>query len=169
MELINQDEHVGKQLLALDFRCGCSPAFEAIIDPRLTPEVLAKKLRDKLEDAVKEVIGEQYKWVVPFEIIVHGRTGIIKSREERKAKFEQNLREVQEVFTEAHEERVRRLKEHPDNGKLGYWQVDGIRHNAIVKASNAEEAVEKAKEIVGSWESPDACFLGEELPDVIAV
>ena len=32
----------------------------------------------------------------------------------------------------------------PDNGKKGWWHVWGIRHAAMVRASSAPEAVEKA-------------------------
>jgi hypothetical protein len=55
-----------------------------------------------------------------------------------------------------------------ENGENGYWCVDGIRHTAVVKAASAEEAVKKAIDTgaVGSWESPDAEFIGKEMPDV---
>jgi hypothetical protein len=54
---------------------------------------------------------------------------------------------------------------HPDNGKAGYWLVDGIRHNAIVRTSSAPKAVELAKDLVGDWELVGVRFLGEQFPD----
>ena len=61
-----------------------------------------------------------------------------------------------------------RIKSNPDNGKYGWWKVEGIRHNAYTKASSASEAIQKAEEagIVGSWEFPEARFWTEELPEV---
>jgi len=64
--------------------------------------------------------------------------------------------------------RAARMAAHPDNGKMGWWVVDGIRHSAHARASSAPEAIEKAEKagIVQDWESPEARFCGEELPDV---
>jgi len=69
-------------------------------------------------------------------------------------------------FQKADKERLERLANHPENGKHGYWRVSGVRHDAITKATTAQEAVDKCSEIVGSWEGPEAEFIGEELPDV---
>lgn len=80
--------------------------------------------------------------------------------------FQKSLEPLQASFREA-EERTR--KEHesdPNNGKLGYWEVLGIRHNAVVKASSAMEALKKSKSHIDDWEMPKAKFLGEQLPDV---
>ena len=83
-----------------------------------------------------------------------------------------SMKDLQEslgpVFREAAEKREAELDAHPDNGKLGYWHVDGIRHDARCKASSAREAVDKcvADGAVGDWESPTATFIGEELPEV---
>lgn len=57
--------------------------------------------------------------------------------------------------------------EDPHDGVLGWWRVEGIRHSAIVRASSAEEAVNKSSDVVGSWESGVPTWIGEELPDVI--
>lgn len=59
----------------------------------------------------------------------------------------------------------------PDNGKSGWWIVDGLRHSAYVKASNAEEAITKAHtaEVVdASWEYPTAKFWTAELPEAFS-
>lgn len=63
-------------------------------------------------------------------------------------------------------ERLERMRANPNNGTLGWWRVIGIRHCAVAKASSAMEAVEKAKELVDSWESPEAVWIGVELPEV---
>ena len=58
----------------------------------------------------------------------------------------------------------------PDNGKAGWWLVEGLRHSAWAKASSANEAIEKAHDaniVDASWEYPTAKFVYEELPDVI--
>lgn len=82
-----------------------------------------------------------------------------------------NLPDMSAEFAQAEKERQDRLASNPGNGRLGWWRVDGIRHNAIVKASSALEAVEKAEkdEAVHDWEMADAWFISEELPDVISL
>ncbi len=72
------------------------------------------------------------------------------------------------AFREADAAQNDELEANPDNGKTGWWYVDGIRHDATCKASSAPEAVKKCADSghVGSWESPTARFIGEELPDV---
>lgn len=77
-------------------------------------------------------------------------------------------REVGPVLRRNEEERQRDLDANPDNGKLGYWLVEGIRHDARCRAVSAREAVDKCVTggAVGDWESARATFLGKELPDV---
>jgi len=71
-------------------------------------------------------------------------------------------------FQAAETERQERMEAHPDNGRLGWWRVEGIRHEATTRASSATEAIEKCMKAgeVGSWEYPEARFLGDTLPDV---
>jgi len=69
-------------------------------------------------------------------------------------------------FAEAEMKRQKRIDSHPDNGRVGFWLVVGVRHEARTQASSAREAIEKCSEVVRSWESPEARFLGEELPEV---
>lgn len=87
---------------------------------------------------------------------------------ENRPSFAEVLKEVQEAFAEADAKREQDIENHPDNGKEGWWIVDGIRHDAKVKASSAAEAIRKAAEAdaVQSWELPTAEFWCEELPDV---
>ena len=73
-----------------------------------------------------------------------------------------------ESMRKSDEERIERMKNHPDNGKCGWWIVDGIRHHAYARATTAMEAIEKADKagIVQNWEFPEARFWTEDLPDV---
>jgi len=66
----------------------------------------------------------------------------------------------------AEQARQKAIAEHPDNGQEGYWLVTGVRHDARTWASSAREAIEKCADVVQSWESPEASFWCEELPDV---
>jgi len=77
---------------------------------------------------------------------------------------------IRAVFQEGENARRLELETHPDNGKLGWWSVCGIRHSATAKASSAVEAVEKACKagLVHDWEMATAHFIGETLPDVFA-
>ena len=82
--------------------------------------------------------------------------------------LEEQFKRLRPIFQDAEIERQERLAAHPDNGRLGWWRVEGIRHEATTRASSAKEAVEKCEKAgeVGLWESADARFLGGELPDV---
>jgi len=74
---------------------------------------------------------------------------------------------LSETMQKAEDERHTRVLNHPDNGKEGWWIVQGMRHSAHVKASSALEAIEKAEkaEIVHDWEFPEAHFWTKDLPD----
>ena len=163
----NLDDHVGKLLLALDFQSICSPTLEAIVAHDASPNDLAEKLRVRIEEVVREVLGDNFEWSVPFEIKVHGRTKIIKTKAERRNDFENNLRELQKMFQDSEKDRLEQIKENPDNGKFGIWVVEGVRHCAYCKASNADEAISKCNAIVDGWENPIAKFIGEEMPDIL--
>lgn len=91
----------------------------------------------------------------------------------RMVRFEAFLNDPERVKAcrEREEKRLAELASDPNNGKLGWWKVWGLRHTALVKAMSAVEAVEKAEkaEAVQDWEMPTAEFIGEELPDVISL
>lgn len=63
-------------------------------------------------------------------------------------------------------DRMERMQNNPHNGTLGWWSVIGVRHAAVARASSAIEAVEKAKRFVEDWESPEAYWIGVDLPGV---
>lgn len=73
-----------------------------------------------------------------------------------------------EEMQRSEEERRKRMENNPDNGKHGWWIVEGIRHSAYARAASAPEAIRKADEagIVQDWEFPEARFWTEELPEV---
>ena len=76
------------------------------------------------------------------------------------------LQEANRAGEQKRREHQERRDAHPDNCRVGYWRIIGIRHEATTKASGAREAIEKCAGLVADWESPEAFFLGEELPDV---
>lgn len=80
------------------------------------------------------------------------------------------LKPIHDAFAEACKERHEKIANHPDNGKAGWWLVDGIRNSAYVRASSAEEAIRKAEDAdaVQDWEQPTANFHAAELGDVIS-
>lgn len=57
-----------------------------------------------------------------------------------------------------------KLDVHPHNGQAGFWRVVGIRHAALVQASDARTARTMAEDIVGDWELIDVEFIGPTLP-----
>lgn len=86
----------------------------------------------------------------------------------RKA-FDKALDKLGKDWRRISDRRQKAMAEDPNNGKKGWWRVSGVRHNALVRASSALEAVEKVekKGAVGSWEYPSAEFIGTRLPDVV--
>ena len=48
--------------------------------------------------------------------------------------------------------------------QYGYWEVEGVRQKAVVRASSAAEALERAERagLVSDWELATARFLGTE-------
>lgn len=79
------------------------------------------------------------------------------------AKFQAN-------FAKIEARRLAAIENNPDNGKLGWWRVVGMRHSALARASTAAEAIAKADaaEIVSDWECAEAFFFCVELPEVFS-
>jgi hypothetical protein len=81
----------------------------------------------------------------------------------RKQEFEKLFSGLGTWAQEASAVRQKAIEEHPDNGKTGFWDVEGIRHSGLVWASSAQEAVDLADEsgqVSKSWESPQASYRG---------
>ena len=89
-----------------------------------------------------------------------------KAKNDAMPSFDELAAQLRPGFEKAAKERDARIDGHPCNGRLGYWLVAGIRHEARTRASSAAEAIEKCGGVVQEWESPEAEFIGEELPDV---
>ena len=85
--------------------------------------------------------------------------------------LEESLGALRPQFEAADAERRKRADDNSDNGRLGWWRVSGIRHEAIAMASSAPEAIEKCANtgLVGTWEGPEAQFVGRDLPDVFSL
>ncbi len=169
---INPDLHVGKLLVALDVSLGVSPAIEAAMPPETDPKMVAEKVRLGFVDVLARELGPTWAFVLErgLRVTVHGRTGPIKTAEERRRDLEELLRPAEDLAVVEARTRARR-EANPDNGKSGWWRVDGIRHNALVRASSESEAIDKAENdgAVGEWEAPSARFMGADLPDVVSL
>jgi hypothetical protein len=127
---------------------------------------------------------ELFDWVPETDTKVHGITALdklyrqhlavrpaCKAQADAQPTLGEAMAELQEAYRAGEQERQEHQKSRdarPDNNRAGYWRVIGIRHEATTKASGAREAITKcvAADAVGSWESPEAVFLGEDLPDV---
>jgi Icc-related predicted phosphoesterase len=81
---------------------------------------------------------------------------------------EESLKHVQDTFAEygGFSFHNQDFGNHPDNGKKGYWQVIGVRHQALVQTNHAERAIKLAKDSVHEWELSDVKYIGKSLPDV---
>ena len=168
---MNLDDHINKKCIALDMSCMCSPCVRAIVDPSVDENALASLIQEKVLEIIGKMLGSEMEWVIkPLEIKVNSQTEIILPKEERVKKRMKEFEDFHSLFSDAEVSWKDQLKNHPDNGKVGYWLVSGVRHSAIVKSDSAYNACCKAEEAgVGDWESPDSSFLGETMPDIVGV
>lgn len=123
--------------------------------------------------------GSKHGDGIPFEhkCLDCGSTGrVFVSNPDAKAKidkeeFRKMVEGMRGSFGKPSEEAKSRMANDPHNGTLGWWKVHGIRHSAMVKASSATEAAEKAVKSgeVGDWEMVDATWFCIELPDVFSI
>jgi hypothetical protein len=160
-----EDRHVGELLIRLDFEKvrGCVPVGTDV-------DALLANIQAGLWAALgKHFTGHELAWGEQFVKFDYGweQPQIIKPREEAAADWEKAREELGAMMRQGDEQRKEAAAANPDNGKDGYWQVDGVRHDALVKASSEPEAIAKAiaSGEVGDWESPSASFIGAELPE----
>lgn len=167
--MIDRDHHVGELLIALDISSGTSPALEAVLPATADAEQVAQSIEAAFVETLRRTLGPTLQFSrVPLRVRVNSRSGIIAPRDERE-RIDAAGRAEWSALCDENTERLReRMAAHPDNGRLGFWRVEGMRHKAIVRASSAPEAVEKALEagVVGDWEDAEADFIGAEMPDV---
>lgn len=78
-------------------------------------------------------------------------------------------RDIAAAMNKSDRARIARMDSDPNNGRAGWWKVSGLRHCALARASSAGEAVQKASELVGDWEGPEASFWCAELPEVFTL
>ena len=121
---------------------------------------------DRLFDVVAPDVAEGLRLLLEDEKHHRTHSPECKRQADARPSLEEAMEACRPAFEEAETECQERIDSHPDNGRLGWWRVDGIRHDAHTRASSAREAIEKCSEAVQSWESPEATFIGEELPDV---
>jgi hypothetical protein len=164
---MNRYEHIGKRFVRLDIRAGISPSLEVILPPEEDAGYYAKDFERALKKAVEDVFGDfPHRLVMDSVLEVELMSDdIIKNKEEESKDFQETLARMGEGLRAGEEAVRKRNEENPDNGKDGFWQVVGIRHDTIVRSTSAPEAVSKAilKGLVGDWESPEAYYLGEEI------
>jgi len=164
-----QNKHVGQKLICIDIKSICSPALWAIVDKDVDAKKLVKTLERRLQEVVREVLGENIDWTMrPIEAEIV-KEEIIEPQEIRNQKFNDAMKEIQEDAQKADDRLNEEIENHPDNGKTGWWYISGIRHEAHVKASSAREAIDKAikSDKIGDWEI--CCvptFVGEKTPEV---
>lgn len=169
---MNIHEHQGQKLVAIDLEPNGSPMVRAVISQGADEAALAESLALKIRAAIAEIFP-LHEWGTgrPVSAEVRVLHPVIKSREATKADQDANLASIQQSCSQSAEERERRHESNPNNGKIGWWSVEGIRHSALVRASSATEAISKAEaaEAVGSWEMAEAEWIGEELPEVVSL
>ncbi len=119
--------------------------------------------------AVKVLNGDEENALLEIMALleVHMRRSTdCQAKKDAQPSFAQVCEGLRPGLEKMETERQHRIDENPDNGKLGYWRVEGMRHEARTKASSAAEAIKKCSGVVSAWDLPEATFLYEELPDV---
>lgn len=153
------------QLIAFDINIGVFPAIVYKVpsgDLKEGVEIaLAKLLTEKLNLAAETLIlGATFEWTLqPFQVEVNSRTDLsfLTDADRRERAFQELSELNQKISVEVERNSVQREHEvanNPDNGKMGIWRVEGIRHGALIKADHARKAIEEAiaLEMVGEWE-----------------
>lgn len=164
---LDLDQHVGKLCVSFDFG-SISPTIVGAVAPETNVDELLAAIQDDLL-AVLDKHLPAYSVALDRDLLKitdFRKPEIIRPREERDAELEESRAFLTDFFQVGEAARQEKLANDPNNGKLGYWEVVGVRHDCIVHASSALEAIEKASDRVGDWESPDAHFIGEQMPEV---
>lgn len=166
-KMINPCENASQphQLIAFDINIGVSPAIVYKVlsgDLREGAEIaLAKLLTEKLNLAAETLIsGTTPEWTLqPIRVEVNSRTDLSYTTEtERRERALQELsdlgQELSKEFQQSRTQREHEVANNPDNGKMGIWRVEGMRHGVLIKADHARKAIEEAiaLEMVGEWE-----------------
>lgn len=169
MSDFNKYSHVGKLLAAFNMNSVCSPLIKMILNPEVNPEELAFVLTQELQAIFRDRGGLiKMEWGLrPPQITVHPMTRIIQPEEIERETLRIAVGELRQIMDTNRDKQLKAMEEVQPSP--GYWIVEGIRHSALVKASTPFEAISKATNEVGSWESPTARFLGTELPDVLPI
>jgi hypothetical protein len=74
---------------------------------------------------------------------------------------------LQKQLAEDAKKRQAEIDNCPDNGRVGWWIVEGLRHSGYARASTAREAIDKCAKfgVVQDWEDATARFWTVELPE----
>jgi len=170
------DQHLGRKLVRLDYNFSVSPAVAVIIESGQDEHELAKSLTEKIEVALQELtLFHEFscKRSETFGCVSVLSSAVIVPHAERTAAALKSWDDLANAlapgFERQRSELAAKHASDPNNGTLGWWRVEGLRHSALVRASSAAEAISKASCAVDpSWESPGAEFIGTELPDVVS-
>lgn len=164
------NNHVGKQLLALDIGGGSSPTVQGIVATGVDVDQVVARIKERLNDVLKEELSDiDFILDDDFKVEKHSRTGVILPPEEQRRIWRESLKQIQGVCSEGKRCLNEEIDSHPDNGNEGWWFIDGIRHSAHARASTAREAINKAiaHGAVGDWEicsMPE--YMGSDTPEV---
>jgi len=103
------------------------------------------------------------------DLDTNGNVTIVDKEEidRRMKEFQESIKPLQEEFAKDEAKRQEEIKNNPDNGKAGWWIVQGIRHTGYAHASSAQEAIDKClkADVVQDWEMPTTRFWTVELPE----
>jgi hypothetical protein len=164
--MIDLDKHEGKSLVALNIHSGVSPSVEAVLPSGADAKIIADDIQRIINREVEvyfEFRSDDVNWP-GVKVEVHPRSGKIKSKKARDGAWKKTLSSMSDAFSKGEKKFQKRLANNPDNGRFGYWHVDGIRHHELVKAKSAEEAIKNSVH-VGDWEVVDCAYVGEEVPN----
>lgn len=168
----DQYDFVGHTRMLVDIGGG-SPFARCVIYADLNHEAVLEAIRAGIRKAFTDQclhvkFSDDRLGLTLADLTFGSKPETIKTKAEEDAAWEQNREELGKIFRESDQNRVANFAKNPDNGKHGYWHVEGVRHDGFVQASSEAEAVAKAIDsgTVGDWESPTASYVGEH-PEVL--
>lgn len=161
--MLDSDSHIGATEVGIDFEGG-SPAIRAVLKPGVTAEGLVQLIRFAIAAVLDSNCETWERSLEQDRLVALCYAHEILPPDERKRLSQEKLDELRKAVAESDKQRLAEIASNPDNGKAGYWEVDGVRNDAVCWASSESEAIELCKGQVGDWESPRASYLGEVLP-----
>lgn len=166
------EERIGKETqpelgyATLDINSGCTPSIRFLCAGEDFASDIANELEYKFLSLIHETMNGRVYDATGLKMSINSHDGFVTHRY-HDAEWRQRdlMAELQKSFRDT-------PKYVPsEEVKPGWWRVEGIRSDLLVKAESEADAIRKAREANGGccWESASLMYNLDELPDVISL